>query len=133
MDLWLFSGTKLRTKFDTIITPLFLYWKNNSDSVNENINRLLEDSKVFLDKRRSKKKESKWDYFNIFSAISDTYKKENYCSDILKLILDPNTDEIGNPKYLYEFLLFIGISEKEIKKCFNVSASRKSPLRDRLK
>ena len=45
MDLWLFSGTKLRTKFDTI----FLYWKNNSDSVNENINRLLEDSKVFLD------------------------------------------------------------------------------------
>lgn len=59
------------------IIPLFLYWKNNSDSVNENINRLLEDSKVFLDKRRSKKKESKWDYFNIFSAISDTYKKEN--------------------------------------------------------
>lgn len=101
------------------IIPLFLYLKNNSDSVNENINRLLEDSKVFLDKRRSKKKESKWDYFNIFSAISDTYKKENYCSDILKLILDPNTDEIGNPKYLYEFLLFIGISEKEIKKCFN--------------
>lgn len=32
------------------IIPLFLYdWKNNSDSVNENINRLLEDSKVFLD------------------------------------------------------------------------------------
>lgn len=30
------------------IIPLFLYWKNNSDSVNENINRLLEDSKVFL-------------------------------------------------------------------------------------
>ena len=42
--------------------------------------------------------------FNIFTAISDTYYKENLHSDILALILDPHTEKIGNITYLKTFL-----------------------------
>lgn len=42
--------------------------------------------------------------FNIFTSISDTYYKENFHSDVLKLILDPGTDIIGDPRFIREFL-----------------------------
>lgn len=40
--------------------------------------------------------------FNIFTEISDIYWRENFHSNILKIILDPNTPDISNnnPKYL---------------------------------
>lgn len=47
--------------------------------------------------------------FNFFEAISDTYKKENLHSDLMKQILDPTTKEIGNISYLKSFLEIIGI------------------------
>jgi hypothetical protein len=45
--------------------------------------------------------------FNIFTSISEQYRKENLHSDILKLIFDPNTQRIGNYKYLKAFIEFI--------------------------
>lgn len=45
--------------------------------------------------------------FNIFTSISDLYRRENLHSDILALILHPQTDRIGtskNAKILVELL-----------------------------
>jgi hypothetical protein len=42
--------------------------------------------------------------FNIFSSISDTYYKENFHSDIIRLILDPSTAKIGNEKNINAFV-----------------------------
>ena len=47
--------------------------------------------------------------FNFFEAISDTYKKENLHSDLMKQILDPTTKEIGNISYLKSFLEIIEV------------------------
>lgn len=49
---------------------------------------------------------------NLFSSISDSFKNENYTSDILRFILDPKS--MGNKIYLQEFLKFIGIENKII-------------------
>jgi hypothetical protein len=38
--------------------------------------------------------------FNIFTSISDTYYKENFHSDVIKYILDPGTEKIGNRLYI---------------------------------
>ena len=42
--------------------------------------------------------------FNIFSSISDIYYRENFHSDIIKLILDPTTEKIGNSKNIELFV-----------------------------
>jgi hypothetical protein len=42
--------------------------------------------------------------FNIFSSISDIYYRENFHSDIIKLILDPLTEKIGNPENIKLFI-----------------------------
>lgn len=49
---------------------------------------------------------------NLFSSISDSFKNENFTSDILRFILDPKS--MGNKIYLQEFLKFIGIENKII-------------------
>jgi hypothetical protein len=51
--------------------------------------------------------------FNIFRMFSDSYYKENLHSDIIKYILDPRTDRIGNEKYIEIFKNFI---EDELRK-----------------
>jgi hypothetical protein len=45
--------------------------------------------------------------FNIFTAFSDYYYKENLHSDILKYIFDPHTEKIRNKKYIEIFKGFI--------------------------
>jgi hypothetical protein len=50
--------------------------------------------------------------FNIFSSVSDFYRKENFHSDILNNLLDPQTPDIGNPAYLNAFYNLL----REIKK-----------------
>ena len=53
--------------------------------------------------------------FNFFSAISDFYYRENFHSDILKLILDPYTEEVGNYQFLKYFLDMIGCDSNDFK------------------
>lgn len=50
-------------------------------------------------------------HFSFFMTIADQYKKENFHSDLLKVILDPKTTEIGNPKHLQNFLEIIGLGK----------------------
>lgn len=77
-----------------------------------NIRTLLENNAL---KEYSKDKKNitnnddlnKTDKFNIFETISDTYYVENFHTDILFSILDPNTPEIGpiyNEEILKEFV-----------------------------
>ena len=71
------------------------------------IQSLLDKYKNRLDDYKNKKIERDTDNANIFSSISETYKKENYNSDILRFILDPKA--MGEEKYLHEFLNIIKI------------------------
>ena len=62
--------------------------------------------------------------FNFFEAISDTYKKENLHSDLMKQILDPTTKEIGNINYLKSFLKIIGVQLNDFGYLQNVKVER---------
>lgn len=53
--------------------------------------------------------------FNIFTSISDTYYKENFHSDVLRLILDPSTESIGNRQFIPEFLKILNTIKDEVK------------------
>ena len=68
-----------------------------------NYNGLIENYKNELDKKNKNED-------NLFSSISNSFKNENYTSDILRFILDPKS--MGNRIYLQEFLKFIGIGSK---------------------
>lgn len=71
---------------------------NNSHKIDfEVISKLLADLKTPLEKYKQKD-------FNIFTAFSDTYYKENLHSAILAYILNPSTPRIGNIAYLKTFL-----------------------------
>ena len=47
--------------------------------------------------------------FNIFESISDKWWYENFHSDILFTILNPDTREIGRPYFVEEFVKFLGV------------------------
>lgn len=49
--------------------------------------------------------------FSFFMTIADQYRKENFHSDLLKVILDPKTTEIGNAEHLQNFLEIIGLNK----------------------
>ena len=56
--------------------------------------------------------------FNIFSSISDTYHKENFHSDIIRLILDPSTEKIGNEKNISLFVNLLNEIKPDLKIAF---------------
>lgn len=47
--------------------------------------------------------------FNFFESISDKWYRENFHSDVLYAILNPNTKEIGRKYFMQEFVKFLGI------------------------
>lgn len=51
--------------------------------------------------------------FNFFESISDLYYRENFHSDILEIILNPETKEIGRKYFVEEFVKFVGLTKKE--------------------
>ena len=50
--------------------------------------------------------------FNFFESISDKWYRENFHSDILFTILNPETKEIGRKYFIQEFVEFLGISDR---------------------
>lgn len=54
----------------------------------------------------------KTDQFNFFESISDKWYRENFHSDILYTILNPNTKEIGRKYFVEEFVKFLGIKDR---------------------
>ena len=79
------------------------------------MSRLLSSCAPWSAKKDEIAKEYRFDEaleFNFFTSISDFYYRENFHSDILKVILNPSTDLIGNKLYLDIFIDVL----KEIKK-----------------
>lgn len=105
------------------IHEIFDFWqKCSSNFVNTEYSFLNSLTPVFNELRKEKQIFDE-NNFNIFSFISEAYnpnenvyKKENPNSEILKLLLDPNTQEIGDAKVLESFFEFIGL--KNHKKLF---------------
>ena len=93
-------------------------WEKYSSIFIETITKELDLYAPLLRERQKVIEKKSKEHFNIFSAISDVYKRENYNSDILKLILDPNTEDMGDSIYLKHFLLFIGLNEDDIERYF---------------
>jgi hypothetical protein len=61
--------------------------------------------------------------FNIFAAFSDYYYRENFHSDILRYIFDPNTKRIGNLKYIETLKKYIETKlDKDIQLDLNTTA-----------
>ncbi len=52
------------------------------------------------------------DRFNFFESISDKWYRENFHSDVLYTILNPNTKEIGRKDFLQEFVKFLEIEDR---------------------
>ena len=50
--------------------------------------------------------------FNFFESISDTWYRENFHSDILYTILNPDTPEIGRRYFVEEVVKFLGIENR---------------------
>jgi hypothetical protein len=53
--------------------------------------------------------------FNIFTSISDKYKREDLHSDIIKQILDPSTKGIGNPENIRLFIELLKNKKLDLK------------------
>ncbi len=50
--------------------------------------------------------------FNFFESISDKWYRENFHSDVLYTILNPNTKEIGRKYFMQEFVKFLNIEDR---------------------
>jgi hypothetical protein len=88
----------------------------------EDYKKIIETLEPFMDQLNQIRKDYRIDKnigFNIFTSISDIYYRENFHSDIIKNILDPNTEEIGNLEFIKTFLKILklenSIDIKEIK------------------
>jgi len=80
---------------------------------NEQLNKILDDYNKAIEKRSEYKLG-----FNIFSLVSDTYKKENFHSEIIAEILSPNANSRPASKheegqvFLEAFLDYINVDKK---------------------
>lgn len=95
---------------------IFDCWEKACDSFLKNEIHILEFAKAYYDdvQKIPKIKEG----FNIFTAIAEKYRYENLHSDLLKVILGSEKNNIRNQNIFYNFLEYIGISETEQKKYF---------------
>lgn len=100
------------------IYEIFDFWQKCSyNFVNTEYSFLDSLTPVFNELRKEKQIFDK-NNFNIFSFISEAYRpnenvyeKENPNSEILKLLLDPNTQEIEDVKVLESFFEFIELED----------------------
>jgi len=77
------------------------------------------------------------EHFNIFTAIAEKYRHENLHSDLLKVILGNEKNNIGNREIFYKFLKHIGIEEEGRNKYFSdydsIKFEREYPIAIHLK
>ena len=70
----------------------------------------------YYNKKEEKYKELGIDtnnYFNFFESISDKWYREDFHSDILYTILNPNTPQFGQKFFMKLFLTFLGLSQEK--------------------
>ena len=98
--------------------------RNLLDFVGKETKKSVAKIKTFLDtecinySKTKKKIYKKYDIdntrkFSFFESISDFYYRENLHSDILKIILNPETKEIGRKYFMKEFVQFLGLTKEQ--------------------
>lgn len=104
------SETEKQADFSKIENELRIVTNNFLNIQNEFFKLI----KPELDKWQNYKRRyiDKTDQFNFFESISDKWYRENFHSDILYTILNPNTEEIGRKYFVEEFVKFLGIEDR---------------------
>lgn len=104
------SETEKQADFSKIENELRIVTNNFLNIQNESFKLI----KPELDKWQNYKRRyiDKTDQFNFFESISDKWYRENFHSDILYTILNPNTEEIGRKYFVEEFVKFLGIEDR---------------------
>lgn len=104
------SETEKQADFSKIENELRIV-TNNFFNIQSEFFKLI---KPELDKWQNYKKRyiGKTNQFNFFESISDKWYRENFHSDILYTILNPNTEEIGRKYFVEEFVKFLGIEDR---------------------
>ena len=120
-----------QNSFQIICKAMNLYNKHQKDAVDsilkltsentkketKNLNNFLNNECCCYSKEK-KKIYNKYDIdgslkFNFFESISDLYYRENFHSDILEVLLNPNTKEIGRKYFMQEFINFLGLTSEQ--------------------
>lgn len=117
--------------FHIIEQEMKVYHKSQQDSVNSILRLTSEITKketqklndflnneccLYLKEKKRIYKENDIDgsiKFNFFESISDLYYRENFHSDILEVILNPNTTEIGRKYFMQEFVNLLGLTQEQ--------------------
>jgi hypothetical protein len=100
---------------DTIINMRLLEdWNKVITEHSAKTNELLSNCKK-ISRDYDKSKENMSDIgFNVFKITSDLYYRENFHSDVIKALLDPEEKHFQNTKYLYLFFKLINKSKSSI-------------------
>jgi hypothetical protein len=115
---YFYKKKKKKKKANYIMNYDFTIINNSLNSSKNEIYKLFNGFDYYLAEIKSKIKDygiGEENNFNIFSSISDTYYKENLHSDIFKLILDPSTEKIGNPKNINLFVSLLNKIKPNLK------------------
>lgn len=103
------------------IDKLFKYWESLVCSFVEDELSFLTMIQPYIIKLEEERKLFNKKHFNIFSLISELYRpdekvyeKENPNSEVLRILLDPTTNTIGDKLVLIKFFEFIGLAEYEV-------------------
>ena len=126
----IYSNTLVQYK--EILSSLSEIYSNTLTQYKEILSGLLEDAYKYhkhCENIRNEYRLGDQLRFNFFASISDIYYRENFHSDILKMILDPYTEEVGNSQFLTSFLELIGCNTQDFKS--DVSCEREVSLNSR--
>ena len=105
-------GNKEYTQLNSVIELVQRYGKEEFSKLDSFL--AIDCIKYSKDKARIYKEHDidDTDRFNFFESISDKWYRENFHSDVLYTILNPNTKEIGRKYFLQEFVKFLEIEDR---------------------
>lgn len=93
---------------------IFDFWQDACNKFLTSGIHILDLAHDYFDKEKEiKEKYSIDENFNIFTAIAEKYRYENLHSDLLKVILGKENNNIKNKKIFYKFLKYIDIDNPE--------------------
>ena len=110
---------EINSYYNELASNIDLILQLTKESEKKSISQIEDFFKIYCSNYLTKKKEiykkykidnNQW--FNFFESISDKWYRENFHSDILYTILNPNTPQIGNKCFVEEFVKFLDIEDK---------------------
>jgi len=89
-------------------------WSNVIENLSLNTSVFLKNNKEISRNYDESKENMSEIGFNVFTITSDLYYRENYHSDIIKAILDPNEKHLQKTKYLFLFFKLLSKANNSI-------------------